>query len=118
MHEHPAAVGVLDDRRGRTKRAGTVRYQRKGWLRGHHGHSPHPSISHEIALSIIRHSGGHRNLSNQQICSSDAWPDHRRQSHIRSPGDRIRIDSTVGAKIRVGHGVLAHDLVKISVLAA
>jgi IS5 family transposase len=32
--------------------------------------------------------------------------------------DRTRIDSTEGAKIWVGHGVLAHNLVKISTLAA
>jgi 4-carboxymuconolactone decarboxylase len=43
-HEHPTAVGVLDDRRGRTDRAGVVRYQRQGRLRGHHGHDP-PQIS-------------------------------------------------------------------------
>ena len=32
--------------------------------------------------------------------------------------DRTRIDSTEGAKIWVGHGVLAHNLVKISTLPA
>jgi IS5 family transposase len=32
--------------------------------------------------------------------------------------DRTRIDGTEGAKIWVGHGVLAHNLVKISALAA
>nr|GLK36407.1 hypothetical protein GCM10017611_32640 [Rhodococcus wratislaviensis] len=32
--------------------------------------------------------------------------------------DRTRIDSTEGAQIWVGHGVLAHNLVKISTLAA
>jgi transposase, IS5 family len=32
--------------------------------------------------------------------------------------DRTRIDSTEGAKIWVGHGVLVHNLVKISALAA
>ena len=32
--------------------------------------------------------------------------------------DRTRIDGTEGAKIWVGHGVLAHNLVKISTLAA
>jgi len=32
--------------------------------------------------------------------------------------DRTRIASTEGAKIWVGHGVLAHNLVKISTLAA
>ncbi|OUS82000.1 ISNCY family transposase [Rhodococcus sp. NCIMB 12038] len=32
--------------------------------------------------------------------------------------DRTRIDSTEGAKIWVGHGVLAHNLIKISTLAA
>ena len=32
--------------------------------------------------------------------------------------DRTHIDSTEGAKIGVGHGVLAHNLVKISTLAA
>ncbi|MGZ5398237.1 MAG: ISNCY family transposase [Mycobacterium sp.] len=32
--------------------------------------------------------------------------------------DRTRIDGTEGAKISVGHGVLAHNLVKISALAA
>jgi len=31
--------------------------------------------------------------------------------------DRSRIDSTEGAKIWVGHGVLAHNLIKISALA-
>jgi IS5 family transposase len=32
--------------------------------------------------------------------------------------DRTRIDSTQGARIWAGHGVLAHNLVKISALAA
>jgi IS5 family transposase len=32
--------------------------------------------------------------------------------------DRTRIDSTEGARIWTGHGVLAHNLVKISALAA
>ena len=32
--------------------------------------------------------------------------------------DRTRIDSTQGARIWTGHGVLAHNLVKISALAA
>ena len=32
--------------------------------------------------------------------------------------DRTRIDRTEGARIWVGHGVLAHNLVKISALAA
>ena len=32
--------------------------------------------------------------------------------------DRTRIDGTEGAQIWVGHGVLAHNLVKISALAA
>lgn len=32
--------------------------------------------------------------------------------------DRTRIDSTEGAQIWIGHGVLAHNLVKISTLAA
>jgi len=32
--------------------------------------------------------------------------------------DRTRIDTTEGARIWVGHGVLAHNLVKISALAA
>ena len=31
--------------------------------------------------------------------------------------DRTRIDGTEGAKIWAGHGVLAHNLVKISALA-
>jgi transposase, IS5 family len=31
--------------------------------------------------------------------------------------DRTRIDGTEGDKIWVGHGVLAHNLIKISVLA-
>jgi transposase, IS5 family len=31
--------------------------------------------------------------------------------------DRARIDTTEGAKIWTGHGVLAHNLVKISALA-
>ena len=32
--------------------------------------------------------------------------------------DRTRIDGTEGARIWTGHGVLAHNLVKISALAA
>jgi transposase, IS5 family len=32
--------------------------------------------------------------------------------------DRGRIDTTEGARIWTGHGVLAHNLVKISALAA
>ena len=32
--------------------------------------------------------------------------------------DRTRIDGTDGAKIWTGHGVLAHNLIKISALAA
>ena len=32
--------------------------------------------------------------------------------------DRTRIDGTEGARIWAGHGVLAHNLVKISALAA
>lgn len=48
---------------------------------------------------------------------------HRREGRIstleRGYGwNRTRIDSTKGAKIRIGHGVLAHSLVKISTLAA
>jgi IS5 family transposase len=31
--------------------------------------------------------------------------------------DRTRIDGTDGAKIWTGHGVLAHNLIKISALA-
>ena len=38
---------------------------------------------------------------------------------IRSYGwDRTRIDGTEGARIWTGHGILAHNLVKISALAA
>ncbi|MEU2007019.1 hypothetical protein ACH47B_37970 [Rhodococcus sp. NPDC019627] len=32
--------------------------------------------------------------------------------------DRTLIDSTEGAKIWIGHGILAHNLVKISTLEA
>jgi transposase, IS5 family len=32
--------------------------------------------------------------------------------------DRARIDTTEGARIWTGHGVLAHNLVKISALTA
>lgn len=32
--------------------------------------------------------------------------------------DRTRLDSTEGARIWTGHGVLAHNLVKITTLAA
>jgi IS5 family transposase len=32
--------------------------------------------------------------------------------------DRTRIDTTEGARIWTGHGILAHNLVKISTLAA
>jgi IS5 family transposase len=32
--------------------------------------------------------------------------------------DRTRIDSTEGARIWTGHGVLTHNLIKISTLAA
>ena len=32
--------------------------------------------------------------------------------------DRSRIDTTEGARIWVGHGVLTHNLVKISALAS
>ena len=32
--------------------------------------------------------------------------------------DRTRIDGTEGARIWTGHGILAHNLVKISALAA
>jgi len=41
-----------------------------------------------------------------------------RRLSCRYSWDRTRFDSTDGAKIRVGHGVLAHNLVKFSVLAA
>ena len=43
-----------------------------------------------------------------------------RISHLkRAYGwDRTRIDGTEGARIWTGHGVLAHNLVKISALAA
>lgn len=34
-----------------------------------------------------------------------------------SGGDRTRIDGTDGARIWVGHGVLAHNVVRISTLA-
>ena len=42
VHEDPAAVVVLDDRRGRADRARVVGHQRQGRLRGHHGHRPPP----------------------------------------------------------------------------
>jgi len=44
------------------------------------------------------------------------------QAHLRRPlkrgygWDRSRIDTTEGARIWVGHGVLAHNLIKISAL--
>ena len=40
VHENPAAVVVLNDRRGRADRARVIRHQRQGRLRGHHGHRP------------------------------------------------------------------------------
>ena len=42
VHEHPATVVVLDDRRGRADRARVLGHQRQGRLRGHHGHRPPP----------------------------------------------------------------------------
>ena len=43
-HVHPAAVVVLDDRRGRADRPGTIGHQRQRRLRGHHGYDPLPAM--------------------------------------------------------------------------
>ena len=37
---------------------------------------------------------------------------------VRAGWDRTRLDGTEGARIWTGHGVLAHNLVKITALAA
>ena len=72
VHEHPAAIGVLDDRRGRTDRARVLGRQRQRRLRGHHGHRPPLPESHEITISIIDHRDrGH----------TDDTPEIRRSQH-------------------------------------
>ena len=53
--------------------------------------NPNPSTGVEGRISALKHGYG--------------W-------------DRTRIDGTEGAQIWVGHGVMAHNLVKISTLAA
>jgi hypothetical protein len=46
VHEHPTAIVVLDNRRGRTDRTRVAGHQRQRRLRGHHGHHlPFPSIA-------------------------------------------------------------------------
>jgi transposase, IS5 family len=49
-------------------------------------------------------------LGYQSLCRGGAGFDH--------VADRSRIDTTEGVRIWVGHGVWAHDLVKIGTLAA
>ena len=55
--------------------------------------------------------------TNRQVANRQRRPDQHPQT--RQYGwDRTRIDTTEGARIWAGHGVLAHNLVKISALTA
>jgi IS5 family transposase len=53
----------------------------------------------------------HREMANRQR-GQDSYPQGQ------YGWDRTRIDSAEGARIWAGHGVLAHNLVKISALTA
>ena len=66
----------------------------------------------------VRQAEEHRKAFRRTV----KWPtgSEGRISHLkRGYGwDRTRMDGTAGARIWTGHGVLAHNLVKISALAA
>ena len=91
MHEHPAAVAVLDDRRGRTDRARVARHQRQGRLHGHHGYRPPPLSAPEILylLLSIAAATARRHTGNTQI--SSIAPSSRR-TVVREDWDRMLID--------------------------
>ena len=76
MHEHPAALAVLDDRRGRPDRARVARHQRQGRLHGHHGHHPPPlSASKQLYLLLsIAAATARRHTGNTQIRARNYRP--------------------------------------------
>jgi hypothetical protein len=62
-----------------------------------------------------------KNIENPSAASSNGESAPKAASATSKRGygwDRIRIDRTEGAPIWTGHGTLAHNLVKISALAA
>ena len=56
--------------------------------------------------------------SDEQSSGAAESKEEPASSNVDTAGTAPRIDSTEGAKIWVGHGVLAHNLVKISTLPA
>jgi len=68
-----------------------------------------------------RLAGEPRNTPQRYDEQSSGAPESKEEpasSNVDTAGTAPRTDSTEGAKIWVGHGVLAHNLVKISTLPA
>ena len=65
-----------------------------------------------------RRAAGHRPVFRRTVKCADRQrrPDQHPQTRLRMGPDRL--DSTEGARIWTGHGILAHNLVKIGALAS
>jgi IS5 family transposase len=65
-----------------------------------------------------RRAAGHRPMIRRTVKCADRQrrPDQHPQTRLRMGPDRL--DSTEGARIWTGHGILAHNLVKIGALAS